>query len=131
METIRLSGMDKLVRFLRGLCFWRRAKKYPALRDGKKEKVIAAGIAHYAVAAKSTAKTVTTTEELLRMHVVLEDRIGRGLKKSEWVGVAEKVMRRQLLKAGWFFKRDHQYFVNRRKIIRTFGEQKQEVAASA
>lgn len=131
METIRLSGMDKLVRFLRGLCFWRKPKKYPPLRDGRKERVIQEGVLRYAHAAKFTAKAATTTEELLRMHVVLEDKIGRGLKKSEWVGVAEKVMRRQLLKAGWFFRRDNQYFVNRRKIIRTFGEAKQEVAASA
>jgi hypothetical protein len=41
--------------------------------------------------------------------------------RSEWVGVAKKRFRKRLLKEGWFFKRDHHIFINRRKIERTFG----------
>lgn len=100
-------------------------KRYPPISDGKQqaaiEKGVQASIKSRVKDFTATARTVTTLEKRMRMHVAIEDKIGRGLMRSEWVGVAKKGMRRQFLREGWFFKREGRYFINRRKIERTFG----------
>ena len=119
---------------------WQRwfPKRYSPFSDGKQQRAIDAGerasLANRVTNFKSTARTVTDLEKKLRMHVAIEDRIGRGLMRSEWVGVAKKTFRKRLLKEGWFFRRDKRYRVNRRKIERTFGpppEVEEQVRASA
>lgn len=112
-------------RFFGWLCFWRKPKKYPPFLDRKMERTIEEGVMRTTIAdatvVKTVARTMGTAEKMLRMHEAIEDKIGRGLLRGEWVGMGKKSVRRELLKETWFFKRGKRYFVNRRKITRTFG----------
>lgn len=80
---------------------------------------------------KQVAKDVQTlgrSGQRLRFHLAIEQRIGRGLTKGEWVGVAKKKVRQQMLDEGWFLRKNKQYFVNRAKVVGAFGP---EVVPSA
>ncbi len=73
-------------------------------------------------------QTMGESGQRFRFHLAIEQRIGRGLTKGEWVGVAKKKVRQQMLDEGWFLRKNKQYFVNRAKVVGAFGP---EVVPSA